>query len=54
MARKENETYPDAEMQAALHSLEFDPLPQAAPVEPAYPGRTINRTTLTDAWRYSA
>ena len=49
------EPYPDAEMQAALRSLEFDPLPPPAPVETAYPGRnTVNRMTFDDTWRYSA
>ena len=48
------EPYPDAEMQAALRSLEFDPIPPPAPVEKAYPGRNDNRTTFDDTWRYSA
>ena len=48
--------YPDPEMQAALRSLEYDPLPPAAPVNQAYPvGNIDNRTTIwNEAWRYSA
>ena len=46
--------YPDAEMQAALRSLEFDPLPPPASVETAYPGRNLNTILDSDAWRYSA
>ena len=48
------EPYPDAEMQAALRSLEYDPLPPAAPVNQAYPGRNLNTILDSDAWRYSA
>ena len=50
MSYQEIPPYPDPEMQAALRSLEFDPLPPAW--EQAYPDDNTHNDSTN--WRYSA
>lgn len=52
MSYQELPPYPDPEMQAALCSLEFDPLPPAAPQ--VYPEREILASLNTPDWRHGA